>query len=68
MDYDYHEDRVVFLLRWRFRADPWSPKVVDPAGHVSLPYGLGGEGDGGLAGERIQDLLRQDEEFRRGST
>ena len=63
--YDFDEHRVLGLLRWSFEADPWGPEGVRPAGHEPLDYGL--EGSGGL-GERVQDLLRQDEEARRGSS
>ncbi|HPW56077.1 MAG TPA: hypothetical protein PLP31_10120 [Thermoanaerobaculaceae bacterium] len=66
-DFDYRESRVRLLLRWTFAADPWAPKTVPTADdHVPLPWGLGAE-EGG-EDERIIDLLRQDEELRRGST
>ena len=65
-DFDYTETRVVLKVQWRFAADPWAPRGEQPAGHVPLDWGLGsGEGS---EQERILDLLRQDEELRRGSS
>jgi hypothetical protein len=63
-DYDYNEHRAVVVLRWRAELDPWGPEVVKDAGHVRMDWGFGEPGD---EEERIQDLLRQDEEIRRGS-
>jgi hypothetical protein len=65
-DFSYDEWRVVVWLWWRFAADPWAPRVVDEAGHVPLDWGL--ESDAGMDEERILDLLRRDEELRRGSS
>jgi hypothetical protein len=48
--------------------DPWAPRVVDPPNHIPLDYGIGLDAEPGLEEERIQDLLRQDETARRGST
>ena len=65
-DFDYRETRVALRLQWRFAADPWGPRAVRSEAHVPLDWGLGG-GDGSEQ-ERILDLLRQDEELRRGSS
>ncbi len=65
-DFDYTEGQVRLLLRFGFGADPSAPRVVSPPGHVPLEWGLG-PGEAGEA-ERIIDLLRQDEELRRGSS
>jgi hypothetical protein len=65
-DFDFTETRVSLRVQWRFAADPWAPHLAQPAGHVPLDWGLG-KGDGGEQ-ERILDLLRQDEELRRGSS
>ncbi len=65
-DFSYDEWRAVVWLRWSFSGDPWAPATVDPAGRVPLEWGL--EGDHGLDQERILDLLRRDEELRRGSS
>jgi len=65
-DFDSREVRALATLRWRRTADPWAPRTVRPAGHVRLDWGLvGGEEEGA---ESILDLLRQDEELRRGSS
>lgn len=65
-DYDYDEARVRLLVRFSFAAEPWAPRVVRPEGHVPLDWGL----TAGAAeeAERILDLLRQDEDLRRGSS
>ena len=65
-DFDYRESRVTLTFLWRFAADPWAPKAVRAADHVALDWGL--VGDDGAARESILDLLRQDEELRRGSS
>jgi hypothetical protein len=65
-DFDYTEGQVRLLLRFGFGADPSAPRVVAPPGHVPLEWGLG-PGEASEA-ERIIDLLRQDEELRRGSS
>ncbi len=65
-DYDYTEARARLLVRFTFGADPWAPHVVRPAGHVPLEWGLAPGTPG--ESERIIDLLRQDEELRRGSS
>ncbi len=66
--YDYTEHRLLAKLRWVFSWNPWAPESVDPPEHVPLDYGLGPAGGPGMAEERIQDLLRQDEAARRGSS
>jgi hypothetical protein len=65
-DFDYTEHRVGLRVRWSFAADPWAPRAVDAPDHVPLDWGL--EGGEGLGEERILDLLRQDEDLRRGSS
>jgi hypothetical protein len=64
-NYSYTEHRAMFVVRWRANYDPWAPRPVRPPGHVALDYGLAGGGD--LHEERIQDLLRQDEQLRQAS-
>jgi hypothetical protein len=63
--YDYTDHRVIVKFVWPFSLDPWLPKASAPEDHVPLDWGLHA-GDGG--GERIQDLLRQDEAVQRGSS
>jgi hypothetical protein len=65
-DFAYRESRVTLKLHYRFAADPWAPRVVHPKDHVAFDWGV----EGGEEGERdrILDLLRQDEELRRGSS
>jgi hypothetical protein len=65
-DFDFNEQRVAIRVRWAFAADPWAPRAVDVPDHVPLDWGL--EGGEGLGEEHILDLLRQDEELRRGSS
>lgn len=65
-NFDYRESRVRLLLRWTFSSNPWAPRTVSPPDHVPLEWGLG-RGDSG-EDERIIELLRQDEELRRGSS
>lgn len=67
-NYDYIEHRALFKLRWAFDLNPWAPRVVEPEGHLPIDYGVGAAGGLGMDEERIQDLLRQDEAARRGSS
>jgi tetratricopeptide (TPR) repeat protein len=65
-DFDYRESRVRLLLRLTFSASPFGPRAVRPPDHVPLEWGI--EPGEGSETERIIDLLRQDEELRRGSS
>jgi hypothetical protein len=65
-DYSYREWRAVAWLSWRFARDPWRPATAAVPGHVPLDWGL--ERDSGREDDRILDLLRRDEELRRGSS
>ena len=65
-DFSYSEWRAVAWLRWSFDADPWGPRTAAGPDHVPLEWGLAG--DTGMDEERILDLLRRDEELRRGSS
>jgi hypothetical protein len=67
-DYEYEEHRVLLKTRWSFDLNPWAPGVVSEESHVPLDYGLVSQGGASLENERIQDLLRQDEAARRGSS
>jgi hypothetical protein len=67
-DYGYLEHRALFKVRWAFDLNPWAPREVKPLDHVALDYGLEGSQGSGPDQERIQDLLRQDEAARRGSS
>ncbi len=64
-DFSYRERRFLALLRWSFAADPWAPPAAAEPGHVPLEWGLE-EGPGG--DDDIMELLRQDEDLRRGSS
>jgi tetratricopeptide (TPR) repeat protein len=65
-DFSYREFRAVVWLRWTIAADPWAPKTIRDPDHVPLDWGL--KEQEGLDQERIIDLLRRDEELRRGSS
>ncbi|MFC1655072.1 hypothetical protein ACFL2F_04630, partial [Myxococcota bacterium] len=67
-DYDYNEHRLLMKVRWSFDLNPWAPQVVETKGRVALDYGLSEQAGTGMEEERIQDLLRQDEAARRGSS
>jgi Tfp pilus assembly protein PilF len=58
--YDYRDHRLLLKLVWPLSRDPSLPRSVTPEGHVPLEYGL----SEARLEERIQDLLRQDEELR----
>ena len=65
-DFSYQEWRATIWLRWTFAADPWAPRIVTEPDHVPLEWGLDDEGS--VNQENILDLLRRDEELRRGSS
>ena len=65
-DFSFSEWRIEAWLRWTFSADPWAPKTVRTEDHVPLEWGM--KADRGLQEDRILDLLRRDEELRRGSS
>ncbi len=65
-DFSFSEWRVLAWIRWTFATDPWGPRTVTEDEHVPLDWGL--EQRGGIEEERILDLLRRDEELRRGSS
>ncbi|MBN2492980.1 MAG: hypothetical protein JXR96_00210 [Deltaproteobacteria bacterium] len=68
VSYPYDEHRVLLLARYTLDLDPWAPGAAEAGSeHVPIPWGVGG-GAAGLDEERIQDLLRQDEAARRGSS
>jgi hypothetical protein len=66
LDFSYQEWRAVAWLRWTFATEPWGPRTRSADGHVPLDWGL--EGGRGMDEDRILDLLRRDEELRRGSS
>jgi hypothetical protein len=66
--YAYVDHRPLIRLSWSLDWDPWLPRVAASGGdHVAIPYGAASAG-GGLEEERIQDLLRQEDAARRGSS
>lgn len=62
--YAYTDHRLLAKLVWTFTADPWLPAAALPFQHVALDYGLGAR----ELAERVQDLLRQNEDVQRSST
>ena len=65
-DFSFREWRIEAWLRWTFAADPWAPRTARSEDHVPLEWGM--ETDRGMQEDRILDLLRRDEELRRGSS
>jgi hypothetical protein len=65
-DFSYDEWRAMVWLRWTFSAGAGLPPRRAPAGHVPLDWAL--DPDRSMPQERILDLLRRDEELRRGSS
>jgi hypothetical protein len=62
--YSYDDHRILAKVIWSFTVDPRLPHAATPVGHVPLDYRLG---DAEI-GERVQDLLRQDEAAQRSSS
>lgn len=69
ISFPYQDHRVLLRARFALELDPWAPKVVRPHDHLAIDYGLNKrDGAPRTNDERIQDLLRQDEAARRGSS
>ncbi len=65
--YEYQDHRLLLRLRFNVTFDPGAPATAaTPSGHVRLPYGVSRAEQ--LEDERIQDLLRQEDAARRGSS
>ncbi len=65
-DYEYIDHRLLLRVQLSFSFDPRGPRADLPVGHVPLSWGL--EEEDGALEETIQDLLRQDEAVRAGSS
>ena len=65
--YEYIDHRPLLRLSYSIDWDPWAPRTaqVRPS-HIPLPYDTGDQQ--GLEDERIQDILRQEDAARRGSS
>jgi len=64
--YDFMDHGVLVVVGWRGSAEAWGPsQAKGREGRYPIDFGLGGRG---MADERLQDLLRQDEEAQRGSS
>jgi hypothetical protein len=66
-EYDYTDHRALLEIRWQGAWKPGQPSAaaVDGA-HQPLPWGIEEGADLGL--DRVQDLLRQEDSARRGSS
>jgi hypothetical protein len=65
--YEFVDHRPLLRLSFTLETDPWAPRTIRTgADHVAIPYGV--SRSTGLEDERIQDLLRQEDAARRGST
>ncbi len=65
--YDYTDHRALLELRWQGAWNPTGPRAATAsADHLAMPWGLDEAGDLGL--DRVQDLLRQEDSARRGSS
>ncbi|MCP4600418.1 MAG: hypothetical protein GY847_07790 [Proteobacteria bacterium] len=67
-NYDYMEHRALAGLRFSFDVNPWAPKIVESQEHVELDWGIEKRSGKALDEDRIQELLRQDEATRAGSS
>ncbi|MCK5795851.1 MAG: hypothetical protein KAI47_01620, partial [Deltaproteobacteria bacterium] len=67
VSFPYQDHRVLLGLRVSFSADPWAPTTVSTPGHVAFPRRRHVTQDG-VEGERLRELLRQDEAAQRGSS
>jgi hypothetical protein len=65
--YDFMDHTVVVLISCTLSGSPWVPRLgPEVPGRIPLDLRAGGGED--VLGERLQDLLRQDEEAQRGSS
>ncbi len=68
ISYSYSDHRIFLKAKWTYESDPWEPERVRQADRLELPWNRQGESGSAFDEERIQDLLRQDEASRRGSS
>ncbi|MFH0903202.1 MAG: hypothetical protein V2A73_21445 [Pseudomonadota bacterium] len=64
--YGFTDHRLLVKLTVPFSWEGRGPRQVAPPGHVALDYGI--DGGEGVMEERVQELLRQDDSVRRGSS
>jgi hypothetical protein len=65
--YEFTDHTLMLMVGWRGSADPWLPAPTSSGlDRSAVNYGIAG--DTGFGNERLQDLLRQDEEAQRGSS
>ncbi len=67
-NYDYMEHRFLAGVRVSLDGNPWGPRIVSSDDHVELDYGITKRAGAAFDEERVQDLLRQDEAARAGSS
>ncbi len=64
--YDFADHSLMLQLSFSHSSEAWGPTIVPDEEGISLGYGI--ESTGGALEERLQDLLRSDEESQRGSS
>ncbi len=68
ISYSYSDHRALLKVRWTYESNPWAPEQVEDADRLRFPWNTSNNTGNGFDEERIQDLLRQDEASRRGSS
>ena len=68
VDFNRHDVRLPCQIRLHFDVNPWLPRKAKSEEHVPINYHLEAEDGQGFDEDRIQDLLRQDEAARAGSS
>jgi hypothetical protein len=68
VSFSYTVHRALVALSWSLSWDPTLPRDVSPPDHVPMRYGIETTEGAERYQERVQDLLRQDETARRGSS
>lgn len=63
--YDFSDHRVTVRLAWSGDREVMGPRADGGRSVADLPWGTGGDGSGL---DRVQDLLRQDEQVQRSSS
>jgi len=66
--YSFHDHRLLLRMSWAYDSERLSVSRIPAEGRVPLRHGLDPNADQPRSDERVRELMRQDEDVRRGSS
>ena len=66
--YSYHDHRLLLRMSWNYDSEQLGVSRISADGRVPLRHGLDPNADQPRSDERVRELMRQDEDVRRGSS